>query len=151
MTLGIILVFKSTRPDQETDGAGPDNLWAVGNNHYWVIECKNKATSDTICKEYCNQLGGSIRWLHKNYGDDCKCTPILIHHADRIDKLASAVEGMRIITNEELNELKTNVRKFGTSLSSISNWGNEQELNQLLTILDLKKEKFLEKYSRNAK
>lgn len=149
--LGIILGFKSTRPDQETNGAGPDNLWAVGNNHYWVIECKNEAVSETICKEYCNQLGGSIRWLHKNYGDDCKCTPILIHNADRIDELASAVEGMRVITNEELNKLKANVRGFGTSLSSISNWGDEQALNRLLMICKLKKDNFLEYYSKNTK
>jgi len=58
---GKLLGFLSTRPDKETNGAEPDNLWAVGNGHYFVIECKSGAISGTISKDYCNQLGGLCR------------------------------------------------------------------------------------------
>lgn len=130
--LGKLLGFKSTRPDKEYSGEGPDNLWAVGNNEYWVIECKNEAVSDTISKEYCNQLGGSVRWFQKNYGKDFKCVPVLIHHSSMLDKQATVVDGMRVITKKEMQALIDIIKQFGTSLAHVTNWGGEKASGELL-------------------
>ena len=35
--IGQLLGFISTRPEKETCGEGPDNLWAIGNNKYFII------------------------------------------------------------------------------------------------------------------
>ena len=34
---------------------------------YLVIECKTEATTQTIKKDYCNQLSGSVNWFKENY------------------------------------------------------------------------------------
>ena len=56
--IGTILGFACSRPDKETGGYGPDNLWAIDSSKYLVIECKTEATTQTIKKDYCNQLSG---------------------------------------------------------------------------------------------
>ena len=48
---GELIGFVSTRPDKETNGEGPDNLRAIGNNQYLVIECKSAATDETNSKD----------------------------------------------------------------------------------------------------
>lgn len=104
--IGEIIGFKSTRPDKETNGKGPDNLWAIGNAHYLVIECKNEAETKTISKDYCNQIDGSMRWFESVYDNNFTATPIMIHISKTIDEQATAVKNMRVITQEKLTELK---------------------------------------------
>lgn len=65
--IGVVLGFVCSRPDKETGGYGPDNLWAIDSNKYLVIECKTEATTQTIKKDYCNQLSGSVNWFKENY------------------------------------------------------------------------------------
>ena len=45
-------------------GEGPDNLWALPNGSFLVIECKSGATSDSgVSKRDAGQLGQSIEWF----------------------------------------------------------------------------------------
>ena len=44
--IGTILGFVCSRPDKETGGYGPDNLWAIDTGKYLVIECKTEATTN---------------------------------------------------------------------------------------------------------
>ena len=73
-SFGQLIGFISTRPERETCGEGPDNLWVM-DNVYFVIECKSAAVSETISKDYCNQLGGAIRWFANEYGDFYSAIP----------------------------------------------------------------------------
>ena len=101
--LGQLIGFISTRPEKETCGEGPDNLWAIGNNKYFVIECKSAAISETISKDYCNQLGGAIRWFSNEYGELYSSIPVMVHKSTIIDRQATAVPNMMIITPDCLD------------------------------------------------
>ncbi|WP_437939235.1 helicase C-terminal domain-containing protein [Sorangium sp. So ce341] len=63
-----LIGFASQEPERDF-GHGPDVLWSVGHQRFFVIECKNGATVETICKDYCNQLTGSMVWFQNKYGD----------------------------------------------------------------------------------
>lgn len=107
--------FNSQRPEAEY-GKGPDLLWEVGGLEYFVIECKNGATSDTICKRDCNQLNGSGEWFINNYDRTCKFTPILIHPSVKFEYAASPKSNTRIIDEEKLTSLRKNILEFINSL-----------------------------------
>ena len=136
--LGLLLGFQSTRPEKETKRLGPDNLWAIGNQTYLLIECKSKADNSTLSRDYCNQLGGSVRWFSDEYGKDCKCIPILIHVSTVIDESATAVENMRVINEKKLEILKEQVKNFATALTQNENWHNIDKIKELLLIYKLR-------------
>ena len=147
--IGKIIGFDSTRPDKETKGEGPDNLWAIGNNQYLVIECKNEATSETVSKSYCNQLDGSMRWFSSEYGDVFTATPILVHKSEILDRQASPVEKMRIITPKKLAEFKKKIKEFVSAIVQDTNWQNENNIQQLLNQYNLNSNSIVNKYSIN--
>ena len=130
--IGKALGFISTLPDQETNGRGPDNLWAIGNNNYLVIECKSGAVSDTISKDYCNQLDGSMRWFNEVYGSRFSAVPVIIHPSTIIDKQATPVSDMRVINQAKLEYLKKQVHDWAVALSQDNNWENETNIADLL-------------------
>lgn len=151
--VGKFLGFVSTRPDKETNGAGPDNLWAIGDNKYFIIECKSGAdkSTKTISKDYCNQLGGSLRWFKSEYGEDPKCYPIMIHPSELVDKLASPVEGMRVITPKHVDKLKKQITGFVTAMVQNGNWLNEEKINELLRQYKLRGQDIIETYTATVK
>lgn len=149
--VGKLLGFGSSRPDKETCGKGPDNLWALGEGKYFVIECKSGATSSTISKEYCNQLGGSVRWFHSEYGNDFYATPIMVHVSNKIDSLATAVDGMKVITPELLDRLKKQIRDFAAALAQSSNWEDEVKINALLCSYKLRNKDIISNYTIDIK
>ncbi|WP_295096007.1 hypothetical protein, partial [Ruminococcus sp.] len=136
-TIGRLLGFVSSRPDRETRGEGPDNLWALGNGKYWVIECKNEARTEEISKDYCNQLGGSIRWFQANYPREYNPTPILVHISSTISEKATPVDKMRIINEQSLNRLRDHILRFYTALISLSDWNDEAHIRSLLNKFEL--------------
>lgn len=145
--VGKILGFVSTRPDKETCGQGPDNLWALGNAKYLVIECKSAAISETISKEYCNQLGGSMRWFESEYGNGYSGIPIMVHKSVILDRAATAVPDMRIINSEKLERFKSNVNNFAIAVSQNDNWQDESKINNLLQQYNLRNCDICEKYT----
>ncbi|UUM12903.1 DEAD/DEAH box helicase family protein [Clostridiaceae bacterium HFYG-1003] len=150
-SLGDLLGFSSTRPDKETNGAGPDNLWALGESNYLLIECKSGAVSTTISKEYCNQLGGSVRWFKKVYGKDMFNTPIMVHKSAVIEKKATMVNTMRIITIEQLEKLKNQVSMFVNALIQADNWKNTEKISILLKMYKLRGQDIIQNYTENPK
>ena len=149
--VGKLLGLGSSRPDKETCGKGPDNLWAIGEGKYFVIECKSGATSSTISKEYCNQLGGSMRWFYSEYGNDFYATPVMVHVSNKLDSLATAVAGMKVITPELLDRLKKQVRDFAVALAQSSNWEDEVKINALLCSYKLRSKDILPNYTIDIK
>lgn len=148
---GKLLGFGSSRPDKETCGKGPDNLWALGEGKYLVIECKSGASAETISKVYCNQLGGSMRWFHSEYGNDFYAVPIMVHPTNTLDAAATAVDNMKIITPELLDRLKKQIRDFSTALVQNSNWEDETKINTLLSIYKLRSKDFIPNYTIEVK
>lgn len=148
---GKMLGFLSTRPDIETHGAGPDNLWAVGNGLYYVIECKSGSVSNTIAKNYCNQLGGSVRWFRSEYGQDYTCKPIIVHNSSEIDDKATPVPDMRIMTDTCIEKLKKQVTDFAVAVVQNGNWLNEEKIGQLLELYHLRGEKIWKEYTVDYK
>ena len=144
---GKLLGFLSTRPDKETNGAGPDNLWALGNGYYFVIECKSGAVSDTISKDYCNQLGGSVRWFVSEYGSDYSCIPIMVHNSIEIDPLATPLVDMRVMNKACIEKLKAQTNNFVVAMVQNENWLNEDGINELLKYYHLRGSEMLQEYT----
>lgn len=151
--IGQLIGFISTRPEKETCGEGPDNLWATGNNKYFVIECKSAAVAETISKDYCNQLGGAMRWFANEYGEVYFPIPVMAHKSMVIDRQATAVPGMLIITPDKLEQFKRNINEFVVAVSQNDNWQDETRINQLLIRYKLRSNDIAENYMqpyRNA-
>lgn len=137
--IGVVLGFVCSRPDKETGGYGPDNLWAIDSNKYLVIECKTEATTQTIKKDYCNQLSGSVNWFKENYVYPNECTPIIVHPSKFVDVVASPDENMRVMTEEELTCFRKNIRDFYSALCHNGSISDISKINELLVYISLEK------------
>lgn len=143
--LGKYIGLFSERPEKEYNNGGPDNLWGMGDNLYYVIECKNESNSTEISKRDCGQLHNSKSWFYKEYGSKFKCIPIIIHRNNKFEKSASPEEDFRILDKDNLDLLKENVQKFVIALcSDISNIDN---LDILLKNYNLTKDNFINYYT----
>lgn len=126
--VGGLLGFASSRPDVESR-LGPDNLWGIGNDDYWVVEAKSESTAEYVSREYLEQLTHSADWFESNYQDPrYSYTPILIHpssiHAwDAVPRLNA-----RILTFEKLRALRESIQKYSTSLISSSSLSDEEKI-----------------------
>jgi len=132
--LGDLLGFGSQRPDNEYRDGGPDNLWAVGGLHFYVIECKSGVKNDgrLISKDHCNQLLGSVSWFRRNYDNSCTATPVLIEPVNRFQPEASPSQDMRIIDDEKLRLLREAIRSFGRSVASLIRYDNHAAIASYL-------------------
>ena len=146
-TVGKALGFVCSRPDKETGGYGPDNLWALDVSFYFVIECKTEAKTSTIKKDYCNQLSGSVNWFYENYSSQYNCQPIMIHPSSVVDRVASPNENMVVITEKELCLLRNSIRGFYGALSHNGNMVDVEKINDLLKTYKLRKEDIISNYT----
>jgi hypothetical protein len=139
--------FKSQRPEAEYNRKGPDVLWAVGNLKYFVIECKNGATTDTIDKRDCNQLNGSGEWFTNSYDQTCTFTPILIHPSVKFEHAASPKSSTRIIEREKLDFLRENISNFINSLCVENRINDDSIIKDKLIFHKLNADNFCENYT----
>lgn len=130
--LGSFLGFGSERPEDKT-GRGPDNLWALGNSHYFVIECKSGATqTDKVSKHDTNQLNGSIVWFEEKYDHTCTRTPILVHPKTVFEHAASPHADIRIVNEPGLARMHAAVRAYAVSLASSGDFANANSIEKQL-------------------
>ncbi|MGP4039558.1 DEAD/DEAH box helicase family protein [Gracilibacillus sp. D59] len=148
MDLAFVLGFKGQRPENQFN-KGPDDLWSVDVGKYYVIECKNGATSSKISKSDCNQLNGSITWFENNYDDSNIQTPIMIHKSNEFEYAASPNHNIRIINEPYLEKLKENLRKFSQAVTA--NYTDTLKVEELLNIFNFKPEKFIDEYTISFK
>jgi len=73
-----------------------------------VTELKTGCTTDSIVQKDLDQLGGSVR-LHPGAVLGVDALPVMVHPSRVLDPKAIAVPGMRVITPQKLEELKTAV------------------------------------------
>lgn len=140
------LGFNSQRPEAECK-KGPDILWEVGALQYFVIECKNGATSERINKHDCNQLNGSGEWFTNNYDKTCNYTPIMIHPSVQIEHAASLKENTRIMDKEKLNLFRQNISSFINSLCLKNNIHDDKIIREKLIFHKFRANDFLATYT----
>lgn len=146
-----IIGIHSSRPEKEGIKGSPDNLWAIGNLEYFVIECKNgvKSNTTTISKSDCSQLLSSIQWFENLYeGNEFKCYPIIIHRVSIFDSSASPDPRTRIMTEELLNRFKTSVKSFAENVAQGDDLcTNATEIQKLLNYYKLNGQAIINEYT----
>ncbi|MBD2341834.1 DEAD/DEAH box helicase family protein [Calothrix sp. FACHB-156] len=149
-TIARYIGFNSQRPEAEYR-KGPDVLWELGNLTYFVIECKNGATTETISKSYCNQLNGSGEWFTNTYDKTCSYTPILVHPSVKLEYAASLKAETRIINEEKLKLLRENISNFIKSLCVENKINDDKAIRERLLLYNLTADKFCENYTTSFK
>lgn len=150
--LGRALGFETQRPDKEWK-QGPDNLWALRDNQYLLIECKNQVDKNRkeINKDETGQMNNSRAWFKTNYGDSpVKC--LMVIWTRTVGAAGGFNEEVEIVAEHSLSKLTKNVRGFfeewrTADLASLSASKIQSNLKAYhLTIEDL-----LENYSEKPK
>ena len=127
---GMLIGLGSQRPEHDTV-KGPDNLWALGDNLFWVIEAKTGAKSPAIGKHDMAQLAISMLWFGERYDPAATAVPIMIHPSVVAYANATPVTGMRIITEKGLGEFAAALRAFATALAG-AGWTDAEVVGRLL-------------------
>lgn len=142
--LGLALGFLSDRPEKMTS-MGPDNLWNIFANNYWIIECKNdvKIQRKTISKAEVGQMHNSISWFEENY-EGFVGNPVFFHPSNLLAKDASISDAFWVIQPELLKKLKETVEGFYRSLD----WNDlsEKTITEKLNKYNLGEQNFMKEY-----
>lgn len=142
--------FNSQRPEAEYK-KGPDVLWETGGLNYFVIECKNGATTETINKHDCNQLNGSAMWFEDKYDETCSFTPILIHPSIVFEHAASPHSRTRIIDIPHLENLKENISGFIKSVCMGNFLHDPKKIREMLIHYKLRSQDILRHFTTEFK
>lgn len=149
--LGKLLGFICQRPDKECK-EGPDNLWKVDDNYYFVIECKNQVDKDRteISKDEVGQLNTSIAWFNKGY-HNASHTSFMIISTNKLSRGSVFSESVKIITPNKLNQLIENARKFILELKNFDIHNlTESQINTLFIEHKLNYQDIINNYSVNT-
>ena len=117
--LGRALGFAANRPDKELR-EGPDNLWALRDGLYWLIECKNQvdANRKEINKHETGQMNNSCAWFKQRY-PGAKNSNLMIIWTKVVGPAAGFNQDVRIMRAKKLESLAKNVKGFFGELKGI--------------------------------
>jgi len=146
--LAYFLGFEAQRPENEYN-RGPDDLWSTGKQNYFIIECKNGVTNQTINKHDINQLNGSIAWFKKEYDFTSKYTPIMIHLGSVCEYGATPLEECVVMTSKNLETFKNNIHEF--SLAIRDKFNQLDKIKELLTHYKLRDIDIVQNYTSTIK
>ena len=146
--IAFYLGFVGQRPENEL-GRGPDNLWAVGDNQYFIIECKNGVSNITINKHDVAQLSISTNWFTKEYDQTSKCIPIMIHLGNICEYSATPSKNMVVITKDKLYFFKKNIKDFSVAVKNKLN--QLEEIKKLLIHYKLRDTDIISNYTVKIK
>jgi hypothetical protein len=145
--LGAFLGFGSQRPEDDV-GKGPDNLWALGDLEYLVIECKSGAViGKNINKHDCNQLNGSMIWFAAQYDKSCHATPVMIHPKLTPEHAATLHAETRIINEDRLSKLLADIRKYAIAVGDIASFTDSKTVSGQLQHFGLTKADFVSRFT----
>lgn len=148
--LAWFLGIRGQRPENVFE-EGPDNLWALPNGSFLVIECKNEVVSaNGISKKDAGQLGQSMAWFASKYPAS-SAVPIIIHPQRHLGEAASLVSGMRGIDAAGLEKLRTNLRAFAKQLVDPNVAANASEVAKRLAQFGFNADAFVSAYSAPIK
>lgn len=144
-----IIGIVASRPELEYGGQAPDNLLALGQSTYAIIECKNGSTTDKISKSDCGQLLQSVQWFKNLYkNNDLRYYPVMIHNSYIFGEDASPSEDMRIMTPKLLDNFCNSVRKFSEAVVKKDVIADIEEIDKLLKQFNLNGEQIIKNYTR---
>ena len=114
--LSFALGFAGERPDKEWK-EGPDNLWALDDTRYLLIECKSEVnvTRAEVNKREAEQMNRSAAWFDKHY-KGMLSTRVIIHPAKKIESAAAFTHSVEGITEQDLNRFVRACRSLFKSL-----------------------------------
>ncbi|MEJ6405114.1 helicase C-terminal domain-containing protein [Yoonia sp. 2307UL14-13] len=142
--------ISSHRPEKEFN-EGPDNLWAMPNGTFLVIECKNGVVSEGgISKDDAAQLGQSIAWFEGRYPSS-PSIPMMIHPSRTLGQGASVLTGMRVMDADRLEKLKTNLRAFADQIADPDVGKNATRVAERLTQFEFGANAFVNAFMSEAK
>lgn len=145
--LGKYLGFLTERPDKEWK-EGPDNLWLLGSNEYFLVECKNQVdiSRKEINKEETGQMNNASAWFKKNYGD-VKVNRVLIIPTKTVSRAAGFTEEVKIMREPNLRKLVNKVRDFYSEFkTSDFNSLSEEQIQTHLNTHQLSVEDLINNY-----
>jgi replicative superfamily II helicase len=110
--LGKALGFDANRPDKELR-EGPDNLWALKDNLYWLIECKSQveASRKEINKHETGQMNNSCAWFKKQY-KGATSRNLMVIWTKTVGSSAGFTQDVQIMRNKNLELLIKKVKAF---------------------------------------
>ena len=145
--LGVFLGFGSQRPENDV-GKGPDNLWALGELEFLVIECKSGAViGKNINKHDCNQLNGSMQWFANQYDKSCHASPVMVHPKLTPEHAASLNPETRIINEDRLSKLLGDVRSYAIAVSRTAGSPNPKTIVGQLQHFGLTRADFVSRFT----
>lgn len=148
--LAWFLGISSQRPEKDYK-EGPDNLWALPDGTFLVIECKNGVTSDDgISKKDAGQLSQSMEWFGKRYMAST-AIPLMVHPERKLGQGASGVSGMRVIVPSGLEKLRNNLRDLAKQLMHPDVASSATAVAARLAQFELSADAFVHAYSTNLK
>jgi replicative superfamily II helicase len=143
------LGFAGERPDKEWK-EGPDNLWALDDRRYLVIECKSEVdvTRAEVNKREAEQMNRSAAWFDKHY-KGMHATRLIIHPAKRIESAAAFTHDVEGVTVSELRKLEKACREFfkafeGQNFADLS----VQHIQKMVNAHEISVDDLLTRYSR---
>ena len=146
------LGFVGERPDAEWK-EGPDNLWALEDNQYLLVECKNEVdvTRAEINKREAEQMNRSSAWFDKHYSG-MKVKRLIIHPSGKIESAAAFTHDVEGVREADLKRLVKSVRGFfkGFETQNLNDL-SESYIQNLLNAHELSVSDLLSKYSRRLK
>lgn len=145
--LGVSLGFACERPDEEWK-EGPDNLWALRDNEYLIIECKNevKQSRAEIYKHETGQMNNSIAWFKRNY-PGAKSQKVIIIPTRQLSSAAGFNDIVGVLRPKELGRLRKNVKQFFDFFKTVDFSSlNAESIQQQLGIHKLTTEHLLGEY-----
>lgn len=155
-TVGDLLGFISQRPDKLIR-KGPDNLWCVGNNNYFMFECKSEVSSDRceISKHEAGQMNSHCGWFETEY-QDAEVKRILIIPTKNLSYYANFTHEVFIMRKGKLKELKNNMKEFikefkNYNITDISDEKVQQFINYHKLDIESLKALYCEEYYHNTK
>jgi hypothetical protein len=144
------LGFAGQRPEQDT-GRGPDNLWALTDGTFHVIEAKNEVKeSHPVYKKHAEQLSNATDWFRDAYGNRTKSVPILIHFRAMFDKRAAVPTGCRVVNDDKLATLRDALHSYAIALANADTFRDAAGVGRLLSSLGLTAGEFTTRYTTAA-
>lgn len=115
--IGDMIGFETERPEH-IYGKGPDVLWNIGSNNYYIIECKSKKMlKNPLNKKENGQLLDSYEWFKENYPTS-EGIKVLIHPSNEVTENTHSKETL-LFDLKMLEQFKSNVKGFYSELVNI--------------------------------
>ena len=146
------LGFVGERPDAEWK-EGPDNLWALDDSQYLLIECKSEVdiTRSEVNKREAEQMNRSSAWFDKHYLG-MKVKRLIIHPAGKIESAAAFTHEVEGVRQADLRRLVRSASNFFKSFESQNlNDLSESHIQKLINSHGISIPDIMSKYSRLLK